>query len=83
MKPDNPKEESMKNVLEDIRQELKLETVDEVVYKWIFRHSSNPAIVLGTGKKERIERAIQSASGEEMTREQWYKILIEAGYKLW
>ncbi|AIQ65677.1 hypothetical protein PSTEL_23770 [Paenibacillus stellifer] len=82
-KPDNPKEESMKNVLEDIRQELKLETVDEVVYKWIFRHSSNPAIVLRTGKKERIERAIRSASGEEMTREQWYKILIEAGYKLW
>ncbi|MBY9079799.1 aldo/keto reductase [Paenibacillus sp. HN-1] len=82
-KPGNPKEKSMRNVLESIRMELEMEHVDEVVYKWIFRHSSNPAIVLGTGNKERIERAIRSVSGSKMTREQWYKILIEAGYKLW
>ncbi|AIQ15126.1 hypothetical protein PDUR_27110 [Paenibacillus durus] len=81
--PTNAAEENMKNVLENIRQELGLEHIDEVVYKWIFRHASNPAIVLGTGNKERIERAIKSVDGVQMTREQWYKILIEAGYTLW
>jgi predicted oxidoreductase len=79
----NPVDEKMKNVLENIRKELQLEHLDEVVYKWIFKHSSNPAIVLGTGNKERIERAIISVDGPQMTREQWYKILIEAGYTLW
>ncbi|MDT3425327.1 putative oxidoreductase [Paenibacillus forsythiae] len=82
-KPTNAVEENMKSVLETIRQELGLTHIDEVVYQWIFKHSSNPAIVLGTGNKERIERAIQSAENVRLTREQWYKVLIEAGYTLW
>ncbi|MFD1776950.1 aldo/keto reductase [Paenibacillus rhizophilus] len=82
-KPTSAFEENMHNVLENIRQELGLKHLDEVIYKWVFKHSSNPAIVLGTGNKERIERAIKSAAGVELTKEQWYKILVEAGYTLW
>ncbi|WP_179037610.1 aldo/keto reductase [Paenibacillus sp. URB8-2] len=82
-KPTSAVEENMHNVLEAIRQEQGLEHLDEVIYKWIFKHSSNPVIVLGTGNKERIERAIKSAEGPELTKEQWYKILVEAGYTLW
>ncbi|MFC0560870.1 aldo/keto reductase [Halalkalibacter alkalisediminis] len=81
--PTNALEENMKNVLEGIRQELHLEEIDEVIYKWLLMHSSDPTIVLGTGNRERIKRAIHSLEGMQMTREQWYKILIEAGYKLW
>ncbi|KWX86661.1 hypothetical protein AMQ83_17670 [Paenibacillus riograndensis] len=82
-KPTNAFEENMHHVLEEVRRELGLEHLDEVIYKWIFKHSSNPAIVLGTGSKERIERAFRSTDGVEMTKEQWYKILVEAGYTLW
>lgn len=81
--PTNNFEENMKNTLECIRQELNLEHLDEVIYKWLFKHSSDPIIVLGTGNRERIKRAIRSINGVQMTREQWYKILTEAGYKLW
>lgn len=81
--PTNNFEENMKNTLEGIRQELNLEHLDEVIYKWLFKHSSDPIIVLGTGNRERIKRAIRSINGVQMTREQWYKILTEAGYKLW
>jgi len=81
--PTNAFEENMKNVLEGIRQELDLEHIDQVIYKWLFKHSSDPVIVLGTGNKERIKRAIDSIDGVPMTREQWYKILVEAGYVLW
>ncbi|MGZ4159174.1 MAG: aldo/keto reductase [Neobacillus sp.] len=81
--PNNALEEKMKNELECIRQELQLEEIDEVVYKWLFMHSSDPVIVLGTGNRERIKRALHSLEGVQMTREQWYKILIEAGYELW
>ncbi|MED4229083.1 aldo/keto reductase [Neobacillus cucumis] len=81
--PTNALEENMKNVLEGIRQELHLEEIDEVIYKWLLMHSSDPIIVLGTGNRERIKRAIHSLGGMHMTREQWYKILIDAGYNLW
>jgi len=81
--PTNAFEENMKNVLEGIRKELNLEHIDEVIYKWLFKHASEPVIVLGTGNRERIKRAIKSINGVQMTREQWYKILTEAGYVLW
>ncbi|OIJ21562.1 hypothetical protein BKP45_02140 [Anaerobacillus alkalidiazotrophicus] len=81
--PKNAFEENMKNVLESIRQELHLENIDEVIYKWLLKHSSDPVIVLGTGNRERIMRALNSIGGIQMTREQWYKILTEAGYELW
>ncbi|WP_332696014.1 aldo/keto reductase [Halalkalibacter lacteus] len=80
--PSNAFEENMKNVLEGIRQELQLEDIDEVVYRWLLKHSSDPIIVLGTGNRERIKRALDSLDGTQMTREQWYKILTEAGYEL-
>jgi predicted oxidoreductase len=82
-KPSNAFEENMKNVLEGIRQELKLEDIDEVIYRWLLKHSSDPIIVVGTGNRERIKRALDSLDGTQMTREQWYKILTEAGYELW
>ncbi|WP_084034575.1 aldo/keto reductase [Anaerobacillus alkalilacustris] len=81
--PKNAFEENMKNVLESIRQEHHLENIDEVIYKWLLKHSSDPVIVLGTGNRERIKRALNSIGGIQMTREQWYKILTEAGYELW
>ena len=81
--PTNAFEENMKNVLEGIKQELHLREVDEVIYKWLLKHSSDPVIVLGTGNRERIKRALHSLQGVQMTREQWYKIITEAGYKFW
>lgn len=81
--PVNQYQENMKNVLEVIRQELGVDDIDQVIYKWLQKHSSEPIIVLGTGDKERIQRAINAIDGVQMTREQWYKILKEAGYVFW
>ncbi|MGP7817641.1 aldo/keto reductase [Niallia sp. 01092] len=81
--PKNAFEENMRNVLEGIRKELHLEEIDEVIYKWLLKHPSDSVIVLGTGNRQRIKRALHSLEGVQMTREQWYKILTEAGYKFW
>ena len=76
-------EKNMKNTLEEIREELGLEHIDEVIYKWILKHSSEPVIVVGTGNRERIQRAIKAIKGKEITKEQWYKIMTEAEYVFW
>lgn len=76
-------EKNMKNTLEEIREELRLEHIDEVIYKWVLKHSSEPVIVVGSGNRERIQRAIKAIKGREMTKEQWYKIMTEAGYVFW
>ncbi|MFT8323003.1 MAG: aldo/keto reductase [Bacillus sp. (in: firmicutes)] len=81
--PSTDFEVKIMNVLQEIKEELCVETLEEVVYKWLFMHASNPVIVLGTGKKLRIEQALHSLKGVQMTREQWYKITETAGYVFW
>jgi predicted oxidoreductase len=61
-------------VLKEIQVELGAETMDEVLYAWLYRLPGTVIPVTGTGKKERIIRAVE-AMKYKMSREQWYDIL--------
>ena len=61
-------------MLEEIRKELGAETLDEVLYAWLYRLPVRVIPVTGTGKKERVLRAVKALE-YKMSREQWYDIL--------
>lgn len=61
-------------VLQEIKEELGAETVDEVLYAWLYRLPIKVIPVTGTGKKERVLRAVKALE-YQMSREQWYDIL--------
>lgn len=74
-RPDLSKEDlATLAVLQEIQEELGAETVDEVLYAWLYRLPVQVIPVTGTGKKERVLRAVK-ALDLHMTREQWYDIL--------
>jgi predicted oxidoreductase len=61
-------------VLKEIQAELGAETLEEVMYAWLYRLPGTVIPVTGTGKKERVIKAVQ-ALDYKMSREQWYDIL--------
>ncbi len=61
-------------VLHEIREELGAETIDEVLYAWLYRLPVKVIPVTGTGKKERVLRAVKALE-HQMSRVQWYDIL--------
>lgn len=64
----------IRQVLEEIRQELGAESLDEVLYAWLYRLPVTVVPVTGTGRVERVLRAVK-ALDYRMSREQWYDIL--------
>lgn len=61
-------------VLHEIREELGAETLDEVLYAWLYRLPVTVVPVTGTGRKDRVLLAVK-AMEHKMSREQWYDIL--------
>ena len=61
-------------VLKEIQHEIGAETLDEVLFAWLYRLPVKVVPVTGSGKKERVLRAVK-ALDERMSREQWYDIL--------
>ncbi len=61
-------------VLKEIQHEIGAETMDEVLFAWLYRLPVTVVPVTGTGKKERVLRAVKALE-YRLTREQWYDIL--------
>lgn len=61
--------------LEAIRQEVGAATIDQVIYAWVRRLPSKPVPIIGSGKIERVQSAIDALS-IELTREQWFRIWV-------
>ena len=61
-------------VLNEIREEIGAETIDEVLYAWLYRLPVTVVPVVGSGKKERLLYAVK-ALDYRLSREQWYDIL--------
>jgi predicted oxidoreductase len=50
-------------------------SLDQVALTWVLRHPARMVPVLGTGKIERVRRAVQ-AEYVELSREQWFRIWV-------
>ncbi|MGF1701300.1 aldo/keto reductase family oxidoreductase [Photobacterium makurazakiensis] len=65
----------VRNELEAIRDEVGAKSIDQVIYAWVRRLPSNPLAIIGSGKIERVQAAIE-ALDITLTREQWYRVWV-------
>ncbi|ELP3328430.1 aldo/keto reductase family oxidoreductase [Vibrio alginolyticus] len=65
----------VRNELEAIREEVGAASIDQVIYAWVRRLPSNPIPIIGSGKIERVQTAV-NALNIELTREQWYRVWV-------
>ncbi len=65
----------VRNELEAIREEVGATSIDQVIYAWVRRLPSKPIPIIGSGKIERVQTAV-NALNIELTREQWYRIWV-------
>ncbi|HCG5278300.1 TPA: aldo/keto reductase family oxidoreductase [Vibrio parahaemolyticus] len=63
------------NELEAIREEVGATSIDQVIYAWVRRLPSKPIPIIGSGKIERVQTAV-NALNIELTREQWYRVWV-------
>ena len=72
----NPVDEKGEIILRALRQvagELEVDSVDKIIYAWLFRHPACFIPVIGSGKIERLKDCME-AMDIQMTLEQWYMI---------
>lgn len=60
--------------LHKIAEESGADGMDEVLYAWLLNHPAHIMPIVGSGKKERIDKAIKSLS-LSLTLDQWFEIL--------
>ncbi len=65
----------VRNELEAIRTEVGASSIDQVIYAWVRRLPSKPIPIIGSGKIERVQAAVE-ALDIELTREQWYRVWV-------
>ncbi|ELB2962986.1 aldo/keto reductase family oxidoreductase [Vibrio parahaemolyticus] len=65
----------VRNELEAIREEVGATNIDQVIYAWVRRLPSKPIPIIGSGKIERVQTAV-NALNIELTREQWYRVWV-------
>jgi predicted oxidoreductase len=61
--------------LEQIAQELDVEGTDKIAYAWILNHPVKALPIAGSGKIERLSRAVDSLN-IKLSREQWFEIFV-------
>ncbi|EKO3430589.1 aldo/keto reductase family oxidoreductase [Vibrio fluvialis] len=62
-------------VLEELREELGAESIDQVIYAWVRALPSKPLPIIGSGKIERVQAAVE-ALDLTLSREQWYRVWV-------
>lgn len=73
----NEKAVRLRKTLEIIKEEIGANGIDEVVYAWLLRHPAKIMPIVGSGKKERLDSAIDSLN-LSMEKEQWFNILTSS-----
>ena len=64
----------LQHTLKKVQEETSAKGIDEVLYAWLLNHPANIMPIVGSGKKERIQNAIDSLS-ITLNHDQWFEIL--------
>jgi predicted oxidoreductase len=64
----------LQHTLKKVQEETGAKGIDEVLYAWLLNHPANIMPIVGSGKKERIQHAIDSMS-ITLNHDQWFEIL--------
>ncbi|AAW87481.1 predicted oxidoreductase [Aliivibrio fischeri ES114] len=67
----------VRNVLEELKEEVGAQSIDQVIYAWVRKLPSSPLPIIGSGNIERVKAAVD-AMNIELTREQWYRVWVES-----
>lgn len=63
----------LRDELDRVAHELNAASIEQVVYAWVLRLPSQPLPIIGSGKIERVRRALEAES-LSMNRQQWFRI---------
>ncbi|EKO3425015.1 aldo/keto reductase family oxidoreductase [Vibrio fluvialis] len=72
---DSEQAQRVRAVLEELREESGAESIDQVIYAWVRALPSKPLPIIGSGKIERVQAAVD-ALDLTLTREQWYRVWV-------
>ncbi|EKO3375984.1 aldo/keto reductase family oxidoreductase [Vibrio fluvialis] len=72
---DSEQAQRVRAVLEELREELGAESIDQVIYAWVRALPSKPLPIIGSGKIERVQAAVD-ALDLTLSREQWYRVWV-------
>lgn len=72
---DSEQAQRVRAVLEELREELGAESIDQVIYAWVRALPSKPLSIIGSGKIERVQAAVD-ALDLTLSREQWYRVWV-------
>jgi predicted oxidoreductase len=64
----------LRETLQRIQKEVGAEGIDSILYAWLLNHPAKIMPIVGSGKKDRIQRAIDSLN-LELNHDQWFEIL--------
>lgn len=76
----NPKTKTETNIFKTLNQlakELRVSSIETLVYAWLLQHPAKIIPVVGSGKLDRIKNAIK-ALDLKLTTEQWFQIYTSA-----
>jgi len=71
--PTSEKEIRINNVMNEIANELNVDSLDKIAYSWLLKHPATIIPIAGTRKIERLKNAVESLE-IEMSLEQWFRI---------
>lgn len=72
----------IKEKMVKIAAELNVDDISKIAYAWILMHPVKALPIVGSGKIERLQQAVD-AMKIELSREQWFEILIASqGYEM-
>ncbi|MFO6424056.1 aldo/keto reductase family oxidoreductase [Motilimonas sp. KMU-193] len=63
----------VQQTLAQVADEIGASCIDEVAYAWVMKLPANPVPIVGSGKIERVQTAV-NALALSLTHEQWYRI---------
>ncbi|MBY8083478.1 aldo/keto reductase family oxidoreductase [Vibrio fluvialis] len=72
---DSEQAQRVRAVLEELREELGAESIDQVIYAWVRALPAKPLPIIGSGKIERVQAAVD-ALVLTLSREQWYRVWV-------
>ncbi|WP_413283155.1 aldo/keto reductase [Vibrio sp. MA40-2] len=65
----------VRHELDAIKNEVGAQSIDQVIYAWVCQLPSKPVPIIGSGKIERVQTAIDGLK-IKLSREQWYRIWV-------
>ncbi|WGG47034.1 aldo/keto reductase family oxidoreductase [Rossellomorea sp. DA94] len=73
-KGEDEKAVRLQHTLKKVQEETGAKGIDQILYAWLLNHPANIMPIVGSGKKERIQHAIDSLS-IQLDHDQWFEIL--------